>query len=103
MTLGNAANAAAALVWLLVLYLVLALSGCSTRAQHYRLAMRRRPVCLHPGRFAPLDGGGVQYMFRGDQPLQRHEPMVLIMRAIVKGGFGQKAPERSQRLQQCQN
>jgi hypothetical protein len=29
MTLGNAA---AALVWLLVLYLVLALSGCSTRA-----------------------------------------------------------------------
>ncbi len=66
--------------------------------QHYRLAMRRRPVCLHPGRFAPLDGGGVQYMFCGDQPLQRQEPMVVITRTIVRLAafprFSQHAAER---------
>jgi hypothetical protein len=52
MTLGNAA---AALVWLLVLYLVLALSGCSTRAIDI---LCPQPVCvqtLNPGTAEAID------------------------------------------------
>jgi hypothetical protein len=70
--------------------------------QHYRLAMRRRPVCLHPGRFAPLDGGGVQYMFRGDQPLPAHAAIALLLQLIGDGSDQQIAtdPERRSNVMQ---
>jgi hypothetical protein len=72
MTLGNAA---AALVWLLVLHLVLALSGCSTRAIDI---ICPRPVCvqtLDPGTAEAIDqcanGERLPPLMLGNRPATR--------------------------------
>ena len=42
-----------------------------------------REIRLRPGRLAPVEVGRAQHLFRGDQTLQRDQPVVVITRAVV--------------------